>query len=250
MTILPDTPPPGWGDDELTDFFDTARNNQYATFNNMPIGRRLVRIDALFMRAVKDAHDPKPRWPILFLVRAHSNWRAATALAMSGAAHEAMPLLRSALEQAAYGAHIGEDEERLKIWMARHDGKAQLDKMVEEFKNWRLRKTIAALAPKLESDFVKLYDTAIDMGGHPNMMGFFSSLEMHKTDDARLFQNVYLHDSGQAHDLALLSWRRVGMWILSQYGIVYTARFQLLGIHDELAELRKEHAGDPKGRNR
>lgn len=45
-TVLP---PPGWGDDKLTKFLDSVRENQFGTFaKKIPESKAIIKIDEFF----------------------------------------------------------------------------------------------------------------------------------------------------------------------------------------------------------
>ena len=83
LSAMNDTPP-GWSLNSLTASSDDARKNQFATFYNKPAAKDLVTIDRL-LRKLLDGHiGPTPNFPMQFLLRSHSCFRAAAACAMGG----------------------------------------------------------------------------------------------------------------------------------------------------------------------
>lgn len=82
--------PPGWGDDDLSKFLDMARSNQHALFaNKRGWYRRLAAIDANFYRVAQNIINPKNPVAAALFYRAHSAFRAACSLSMSGQVTEA-----------------------------------------------------------------------------------------------------------------------------------------------------------------
>ena len=83
-------PPPNWGSDEVTRFFDTARGNQYATFANLHGEfQRLIAIDRAYRKLVDNLNHSKDWFAAFFVLRAHSNFLAGARLATSGQLSEA-----------------------------------------------------------------------------------------------------------------------------------------------------------------
>ena len=80
----PNEPPPGWGTDELSRFWDAARCNQFGTFVNKPIYRKLVAIDNLFVKVSKVWLNPEDEIAAMLLLRCHSAFRVAAGLAAAG----------------------------------------------------------------------------------------------------------------------------------------------------------------------
>ncbi len=136
---LPSKPPNGWGDDLLTSQFDSARANQYATFDNHPMARRLVRVDQLIFTFVNGNINPRPRVPMLFMLRAHSAYRASAGAAMAGQVYEVNGLARTVLELVSYGAYIGDDVTKFQTWSNRGDSEAARKAVKDEFKHSTIR---------------------------------------------------------------------------------------------------------------
>ena len=65
--------PEGWGEDALTEYFDTTRNNLFASYANLqPLFSHLASIENIF-RDLIDKLDAKEQWlPAFFLMRVHS----------------------------------------------------------------------------------------------------------------------------------------------------------------------------------
>jgi hypothetical protein len=240
----PEKPTPnGWGDDSLTAYFDVFRGNQYATFvNKRTAVADLIRIDGLFRRFLHDAKNPRPFMPMGFFLRAHSAYRAAAGAVMAGQLYEAQTQLRLCLEHGAYGFYIGADEERWKLWMARNDSAAAKQAVRNEFTHRKIKAHISTTASqKVGDQFETLYERLIDFGAHPNEQGFSMSSTIRKADGNVYFDTLYLHDDGLPLDVSLKTTGQVGLWVLHVAQFVYSAKFQLLGIRDELQEIRKRY---------
>lgn len=232
------TPPPNWGSDDITKYIDACRQNQYATFANKNSVTLLKRVDKCFRKVLDKPINPRPFFPIQFLHRAHSSFLAACGLAMAGQTFEVNALLRLSLESAAYGFYINNDQSRAKLWLSRHDGVADMKKVLKEFHNTKIREHIVSNAPKLAAIFYTLYERAIDYGAHPNERGFSSSTTITEKGDHTEFLQIYLQEDGIQLDLALKTTAQVGVWALSIFQLIYPAKWELLGIKHELVELR------------
>ena len=114
--------PPEWGDDGLTKFLDTTRENQFATFyRRRPGVNGLIRIDKAFQTLFEGAINVRPWFPAQFILRAHSAFKMASGGAMAGQVYEINSVLRTCLELAGYGLYIGADNKRAEAWLRRHD---------------------------------------------------------------------------------------------------------------------------------
>ena len=238
MDQLPKHPPPGWGSDHLTRYLDTYRNNQFATFHNHPTVKRIIRLDDMFFRVLDKPINPRPMLPITFMLRSHSAWRVAAGSAMAGQVYETNATLRASIEISAYGVYIGDDVDRFRLWMERHDTVGGKDKVRDEFRPRKIKRHLESLSRPLAADYEVLYEEMIDQAAHPNERGFSFSTKIKQGEDRREVEQVYLHEKGLQLDLALKNVVRVGMWTLHLFRLVYPAKFEVLGISAELDESR------------
>src|SRR3546814_11492289 len=75
--------PLGWGTDTLTDYLEAYRANQFATFANKASAMGyLIKIDGMFDR-FRGAINPRPFYPMGFLLRAHAAFRAGVGAIMA-----------------------------------------------------------------------------------------------------------------------------------------------------------------------
>lgn len=239
--------PPGWADDsdELSKFLEMARLNQHATFHHKKVAYRLMReIDDCFMTIGQSMDNPSGMdllSPFL-LMRCHSAYRAACGTAMAGQIYETFPLLRSALECAAYALFINRTPAMKDVWHNREDSASSKKLMRREFRLSRVTETIERCDKKLAEVFNVLYDRCIDQGGHPNGLGVFGSAQIADTSDGKQFKQVYLHGDGIVLDTGLKTLVEAGICCLylSQNVSTFKARFELLGLRHRLEKLRKD----------
>lgn len=236
--------PPDWGNDHLTNYLETFRHNQFATFvHRKEEVQALIAIDALFQRLVGGAVDPVPLLSMGFLQRAHSAYRAACGAIMGGQLGEAQSLLRNCLEQSGYAFYVGRDYGRWKRWMDRHEprSKTQQDKWREEFSHGKVVSAIAAADTKVGQTYKELYERTIDYGAHPNQMGdtMGSSVEETEGEGLRLW-TIYLHEDGLLLEYSLRSAAQVGLCALLIAQLIYPARMQATGVKFDLEDLAKQ----------
>src|SRR3546814_9810038 len=87
--------PLGWGTDTLTDYLEAYRANQFATFANTASAMGyLIKIDGMFDR-FRGAINPRPFYPMGFLLSAHAAFRAGVGAIMAGQLFVSQALLRS-----------------------------------------------------------------------------------------------------------------------------------------------------------
>jgi len=232
--------PPDWAIDELSAYLDTFRTNQFATFANKGQAMKdLIQIDSMFWRLLNGAINPRPFYPMNFMLRAHSAYRASVCSIMGGQLYEAQALLRLCLEHAAYGFYIGADTGRLERWLHRSDSEDNRKVVRKEFHNDKLREHIRCHAPVMSSQFDQLYNSLIEFGAHPNEQGYSLHSNVSEQDNNIHFQTIYLQDNGGRLDRSMKIAGQVGLWALHLMQLIYRERYELLGLRSGLEEVRQ-----------
>lgn len=239
--MITQLPPLGWGDDALTDYLNGYRANQFATFANKGQSMKdLIHIDELFERFLKDAINPRPFYPINFMLRAHSAYRAGVGAIMAGQLYESQSLLRLCLEHAAYGFYIEADRNRMERWLRRGESDDNRKALRKEFHNDKIKDHIATAAPVMREQFDHHYNQLIEFGAHPNEMGYSLNTTIDRNDDGDAhIKTIYLQDGGVQLGMGLKIAGQIGLWALHLMQLLYAARYELLGIRSDLDELRK-----------
>jgi len=238
--------PAGWGTKDLTTFLDLVRNNQYATFaNHRAAVAVLERIDGAFMRIGSHLLNPTDQLTPFFLYRSHSALRAASACAMAGQTVETFVLLRSCLEFAAYVLQIDKVPGARQKWLDRHKDVASRKAATNAFRTDNLRPTIARCDARLGKLFDTFYQRSIEYGAHPNEQAIMGSLQLKEGTGRIEVLQIYLHEDGAALRAAVKGTAEIGLCALFilQHVSVFTARFELLGLKEELQSLRTEVDG-------
>lgn len=182
--------PAGWGTDKLSEFFEAARQQQFATFANFQWAYAILReIDDCLNVAATNLNQPQDVLGAILRIRAHSAYRVACATATSTQIPETFVLLRSALEYAGYALHISKNPELGERWLRRHDDAASLSAVRKAFQVASIEKTITATDTKLGANYKQLYQSTIDFGGHPNERAVSGNL----LSEEEVFIGVYLH---------------------------------------------------------
>ena len=236
-------PPPGWGQDLLTQFLDTARRNQFATFANKNVAMNdLISLDSMFTKLVTDPVTAKLFAPMSFFLRSHSAYRAAVGAVCSGQIYEAQALLRSCLEHAAYAHYVADEPPRYEVWLNRHESMDTKKSVRTEFLLKKIVEVLTVSSEDLGSIFWKLYEHTIDYGAHPNERGVSLNSELMMTDGGeKRFSAIYLQRDGLALDLGLKNAAQVCLWALSVAALIDPARVQRHGIDQGLAEMRRRY---------
>lgn len=177
--------------------------------------------------------------PSLLIIRAHGSFRAAAEHAMAGQISEAFGDARVLLESAAYSLHINLQPELSEIWLRRHDSPEHANKVRAQFAFGKLKEAIRSKDGRLSQIFDQLYQSSIDFGAHPNERAITGNLKISDRADNRHLDLIQLQGDGLALDHGLRSVAQAGVCALHIVRHVFPERFELLGINEEIMELRK-----------
>jgi hypothetical protein len=234
------SPPPGWGQDELSKFLQQTHEQQYATFHNKREATgRLNAIDDLFVRVSKGWLNPKSEIAAMLFLRCHAAMRAASGEAMAGQVVESYRQCRGMMENAAYAVHIHRNPHLAKAWLDRHVDEAGMKASKSAFQHVQVTQSVKAANVHAGDRFEMLYQRAIDFGGHPNERSVTGSMKMTKQADRREMLAVMLHGDDAAFNAGLKSVAQCAMVSLEMLQVVFNARFELLGINAAIIELRR-----------
>lgn len=174
------------------------------------------------------------------LVSAHAAFRGAAEFALQGRSCESMVLMRSCLEHAMYGVHFHRYPALIEVWAHRGDGEKQKKAVRKNFKPTEMLDGIAALNNAIGERARSLYERTIDMGAHPNEVGFFGRLNIADapSGEGKLFQVKYLQGGEPAHLHALQTAAQIGVCTLECFWLVYRDRYEILGVKADIDALK------------
>ena len=238
--------PPGWDKSLLAAFFEEMWSNSIGTYAKLGEARRVQDIDALMNHFVTNTSHVKNKaaltvgLPLLLFIRAHSSFRAAASLAMSGAIPEAMAGLRLALETAGYASLVENSEKLSLVWLNRGDSDEAKAECRREFRNADVRDALTARDAVLSGIYQSLYEYLIDGGAHPNEHGFMRNMQVTNMDDggARILQ-IYLQDDPDELDRGVRAVGKIGVCILMIMETMHPDVFKILGISERLPRVRQ-----------
>lgn len=237
---MPTKAPRAWGSDALTAYLAAYRANQFATFANKSDALLdIIRIDALFVRFLENAVNPRPFYPMSFMLRSHSAYRAGVGAVMAGQLYESQALFRLCLEHAAYGFYIGSNRDRMERWLRRGEDEQRRKAVRREFHIDKIRQHVRNHATLLCDHFDRLYHQLIEFGAHPNEQGYSLNSAISRTDDGDVhLTTIYLQGDGLPLNFSIRTAAQVGLWPLHLMQLLYRERYELLGIRADLDELR------------
>lgn len=244
MVNMQHQPPPHWGEDPLSEFVQLSGQAAWASFMQpatQPWFNKLREIDATYLAALQALNGPNPNFfEGLMLASAHAAFRSAAQFALEGRLCETMVLLRSSLEYAMYGIHFYRKPELIEIWSKRGDGDAQRRAVKKAFMPVHMLDGINALNNAVGSRCKYLYEHTIDMGAHPNEVGFYGRLMVEDIPESgeKSFKIKYLSGGDVSHLTTLKSACQVGVCVLECFRVIYRNRFDILDVSAAIDELK------------
>lgn len=231
-------PPANWEVNEISKFFDAARNNEIATFaNHTEWVARLSDVDLGYRKSIDGFNHSQDWFAGIFLVRAHSNFLAACRLCWSVQLPEGYALLRSCLENALYGLYLSKHPDSCETWLRRGEDPIAKQKVKDEFTVGALLRFAIAQDAAEGAVAKALYERTIDSGAHPNELAFMQTLKMDKNAD-RIQSMQYLGSDSVALLAALKTTAQVGACTLSLFRVVHPERFDIMGVSDLLRHVK------------
>ena len=109
----------------------------------------------------------------------------------------------------------------------------------KKFKFGESKAEIANFDRKLAEIFNKLYDRAIDFGGHPNPFAVCNVVQMESSGSGHRFRTLALSKDEITLRHAMESATQVGLTALFIFQHIFKAKFELLGLRAELDSLRQ-----------
>jgi hypothetical protein len=233
--------PLGWGADDLTAFLQTAQQNTYATFHRKKVWYDALKtLDDCYLKINNNLLNPIDQIAPLFLLRAHSAYRATCGLAMAGQVVEGFALNRLCLEYSGYALFIHDKPAHRSVWFDKSKGAPQIKAFRQAFTQTNVRAAIEAHDAKLAKVYDDLYQRAIDAGAHPNELAVSGSMQIVDEPEADRvhIKQLYLQADGVALDYGLKSTVQIGICSLHLFQWIFKERFELLGIRETLTNLR------------
>lgn len=250
-------PPPGWGEDLLSDYLNRARQNTFATFARLPrFYAHLREVDLLFSRFA-DGLKPDEPLTALLTIRAHSVYRTAVGVALSGAAFEIHSLIRACIELSTYAHHIWRDLEQREEhpaedsadedmsagekWLRRDESDETRKAAKREFTWANVRQSLNDADPGVADRVQRAYEDAIGMGGHPNPLGILVLTSINKGESGTEHATDFLVGDSLQLRSALHLVARTGICALDVIRLIYPSQFSSLGLDEPLVGLMRDH---------
>lgn len=239
MTITKNNTPPNWGNDSISEFIETARHNTFATFVNLHNQYlRAKNINDVYKKLIDNLINTPEFLAAFFLLRSHSAYLGGVRLAISGQIAETYMVLRGCLEAAIYGVYLSRHKESQEVWLRRHDDEKSLKRVKEEFKIGKLLKFLESVDQRTYQIANLLYARTIDYGAHPNELALTSLISKIEENDKIQYNLPYLSKHTPAFKLSMKTTVQVGICALDIFQNVFSDRYKILGIDQELNKLK------------
>jgi len=170
--------------------------------------------------------------------RAHSTFRTAAGLSLSGQAVEAAIVRRACLESTLYGVSIKLDPKLLELWLRRNDDETSKRAQKRAFQNANLLPVLRSVDPKMSEVWSFHYEEAIEFGAHPNPMGILSSARWAEDGVKQELQVTYLHGDAPLLWFAMRSTAHVGLASLLIFYHMAEGVFLNTGVREKTLGLR------------
>jgi hypothetical protein len=254
---MPEPRVPPWENDPLSTYLYEAEHNARASAVNFPEVYAVQRQAHALLLRVADAfeHDTGSVHhlgvPRMLLIRSHSAILTTMRLAMSGQAFEAQTVLRVGIEQAWYALHITRDPAppaRALVWWNRGDSPEATETCKNEFRVGYVRSTHEALDPDTAAGMRRLYDEAINFGGHPNQGGVVLTLRLDERDEETVTIGVgFLHPVPAVIVSTIKAAVDLATGLAKVVSLIYPERFRIASLDEEVNRLIR-HAAEVFGR--
>lgn len=232
--------PPNWGKDSLSKFIEEARRNTIGTFiYHKGAYGLLYDINSIFEKLINYLNNTPKYFPAFFVMRTHASYLGAVRLSISGQVCEAYMVLRGCLENALYGLYFFKNPESLEVWLNRHCNEDSMKLVRKEFTTRKLLDCLKSVNNDTYWAAQQIYDRTIDCGAHPNERALTQSLTQTKTEQEIEFYMSYLFEDSAPFRACLLTNAQVGVCSLDIFREVFRERFDILGISDDLGDLRE-----------
>lgn len=152
-------------------------------------------VDLLYMDFIKRAGGIKSAAAGILLINAHSCFRAAVRLALSGQLLPVFMTLRGSIESALYANAMIVDPALQNVWLERNKDRASRNTCRNAFTINKMLRYLEQAHNQEFAEFVRdVYGATIDFGAHPNSHSLIRSTHIEELDSGDHAVNVtYIH---------------------------------------------------------
>jgi len=226
----------------LEEYLDGTTGNARSTLQNHPKHVAVLRRINETFDHVLGYLTSNPDSVVIFTAMAHSDFLAATRLALSGELPASFAVSRACIEDALYAFFLFRNPQLKKVWAARHESEEAKKRVRKEFTVIRMKETLITYLEKVGKQIELVYETTIDMGAHPNVMKVFANLSEHPGKKPE-WQYINLADVDVA--IALRSVAMSGLAALNTFKLVWPLTFSSTSGSDLVQDIHELFLGLP-----
>jgi hypothetical protein len=232
-------PPPNWGKDNLSILFTSFFGNIYATFHNCPDYYSIIReVADLFELISKNMCSGRSFTPLL-LPKAYGSFVAASALSSGGFISEAHAVARTCLECAMRSLYIC-GRSLAEEYITKHDNEAAAKMFRKKFRQKEISAYLSKEYPHIAPFACELYETTLTFGGHPDPNAVLVTTQISDSDDNIELQCQLITDNRDLILGTVKTVARVGVCSLDMFRELFIERFDILGITERIARLKRQ----------
>jgi hypothetical protein len=225
----------------LQEFFDTLRSAQQANRARFADWYNIIeRIDQCFVRVGMNLVKLQSPLTGAFLLRSQYAFKTAAGMALAGQVVENFVMQRSVLEYAGYCLLIFDTPSLEGVFLGRHAPNSKAMKTQKEaFNIGTVKVALRRCDTRLADIFVEDYERSINFGAHPNPHAALSAIVPDERDGLNSLTVLAISNEPKIIVHALKCTAQVGLTALCVLQHVFKAKFELLGIRQEIDALKK-----------
>ena len=177
-------------DGDLDDYLRFADKTAASLLNSENSQVQLLREADKLISATLESDEASDAVIGVLFINASMLWSAGVRIALSGHTAGVFPVLRCALESAAYGTLMLKKPELIRVWLDRHESDEGLDACRKAFTFSKAIAHLKPVKPELHGTLLEAYQSAIDFGAHPNFRSIFDHVEV---DRSQVSETTVLH---------------------------------------------------------
>lgn len=233
--------PVGWGNNSFSEFMIAAEENGYATFQKeKAYYDKLSTCHNIFNKAIDSMHNSEYWFELLFFIKAHSAFMAASRLGLATQVTEASPIIRSIIENSLYGYFLHKHPEYHEIWLKRHESEAAKKEVKKVFNIRTMIDELKSSDAKLGEIAETLYEQSIDYGAHPNERGLTAALKYTKSEESIRYDVVHLTNDPVPIRFCLKFIAQSAILSLKILQLILPERLRIVNIDLEIDRISKD----------
>lgn len=225
--------PEGWGQDALSNAFQTISNNQLVIFQNNDWSWNAIKSLYELQQKIAAAVDASgASLSKKFLHQQISSYLACANLVTAGIVVESFCLQRLMIENAAYANFLNAKPEFFNL----NRDRSRSEEFLKEFRNvftWsKVSKCLSQSHEEIAAQLIEMYEQSIDLGAHPNVDSL-GIRELDSTGGKTEINFNYIFDRETA-EFAQTLFLRTTVCSLKVFELIFPNEFKKFDISNQL----------------